>query len=119
MKKYLKLDALTKAEVPRELDLRILAAGKLRQGALLQRRRKLRFVFSGAAAAAAFAVALGLCLMPQNQDFRDVSREEYAKLAALSDWTSVEQENYNLSGEIFWGSTSVTELADNRTSPGV
>ena len=74
MKKYLKLDALTKAEVPCELDLRILAAGKLRQGALLQRRRKLRFVFSGAAAAAAFAVALGLCLMPQNQDFRDVQQ---------------------------------------------
>ena len=119
MKKYLKLDALTRAEVPRELDLRILAAGKLRQGALLRRRRKLRFVFSGAAAAAAFAVALGLCLMPETQDFRKISGEEYARLAALSDWTDVEQETYNLSGEISWGSTSVAELADNRTNQGV
>lgn len=119
MKKYLKLDALTQAEVPRELDLRILAAGKLRQGALLRRRRRMRFVFSGVAAAAAFSVALGLCLMPETQEFRKISKEEYANLTALSDWTAVEQENYNLSGEISWGSTSVKELAEKRVNTGV
>ena len=56
MKKYLKLESLIRAEVPQDLDLRILAAAKMRRGASL-RRRKLRLVLSGTAAAAAVCIA--------------------------------------------------------------
>ena len=35
-----------------------------------------------------------------------------ADLLALSDWTSVEQENYNLSFELYSGRQAVSELAE-------
>ena len=116
MKKYLKLEELTSREVPRELDLRILAAGKLRQQKVLRRRRELRLL-SGMAAAA-LCVAAGVCLMPESRGEKQISKEEYASLLAMSDWTSIEQENYNLHSEAALGNSSVAELADNRTNWG-
>lgn len=117
MKKFLKLERLTQAEVPHELDLRILAAARLRQGALARRRRVFRYVLSGTAAAAALLVAVGIHLMPQQQ-FKRMSQEDYAALMEMSDWSGLEQENYNLSSELA-SSSSLLDLADNRTFPGV
>ena len=117
MKKYLKLEELTSREVPSELDLRILAAGKLRQQKVLRRRRELRLL-SGMAAAAALCIAAGVCLMPESRGEKQISKEEYASLLAMSDWTSIEQDNYNLHSEAALGNSSVTDLADNRTNWG-
>lgn len=119
MKKYLKLESLIRAEVPQDLDLRILAAAKMRRGASL-RRRKLRLVLSGTAAAAAVCIAAGLSFMPQTrQNSKNISSEEYSSLMAMADWTNIEQENYNLSGEINSGSSQLAEFAENRIFSGV
>ena len=115
MKKYLKLDILTRAEVPHELDLRILAAAKLRHTAARRRRRTLRFLACGAAAAVLCAAA-GVTLLPGNLSGKSkISSEDYARLAALSDWSWVEQETYNLSGEAAWGNTSSNDFSDLKT----
>ena len=113
MKKYLKLESLRCADVPPELDLRILAAGKMRQTAL-RRRRRLRLVAGGLAAAAAFLVAAGIGVLPGAHSPRAV-RDDRAALAAMSDWTNVEQAGYNLASEIGSGS-SFFELTDNRAN---
>jgi len=113
MKKYLKLESLCSADVPPELDLRILAASKMRQTAL-RRRRRLRLAAGGFAAAAAFLVAAGVGVLPGLHSPRSV-REDSAALAAMSDWTNVEQAGYNLASEIS-GSSSFFELADSRTN---
>ena len=116
MKKYLNLESLTCAEVPHELDLRILAAGRLRQTAL-RRRRRLRLIASGTAAAAALLVAAGICVAPGTGGPR-TAQEDRASLMALSDWTSVEQAGYNLASEID-SSSSSWDLLDNRINIGV
>ena len=116
MKKYLKLETLTQAEVPQELDLRILAAAKLRQNAWVRNRRVFRYVLSGTAAAAALLVAWGIHLMPQQQ-FKRIPNEDYAALLEMSDWSALEQENYNVSSELA-SSSSLLDLADNRTFSG-
>jgi len=116
MKKYLKLESLRSADVPPELDLRILAASRMRQTAL-RRRRRLRLAAGGIAAAAAFLVAAGIGVLPGSAAPASVreDRAATAALAAMSDWTNVEQAGYNLASEIS-GSSSFFELADSRTN---
>ena len=118
MKKHLKLERLVSREVPRELDLRILAAARLRQGAVLRRKRRLRLIFSSSAAAAMLCIAAGVHMLPEQQDFKKISKEEYSSLAAMTDWSAVEQENFNLSIEMSFGSPQITELADSRLNIG-
>ena len=118
MKKYLKLETLTSREVPPELDLRILAASRLRQNSVLRHRKKLRLIYSGIAAAAAFAIAIGVTLLPEQQNFKRISKEEYARLADMTDWSSVEQESFNLSIELSMDPGLTAELADNRLNIG-
>ena len=118
MKKYLKIETLTEREVPRELDVRILAASRLRQNSFVRRRRKLRLIFSSSAAAAALFVAFGVSMMTEKQDFKQISKEEYVRLADMTDWAAVEQESFNLSSELSFGSSQVAELADNRLNIG-
>ena len=119
MKKYLKLESLTAKEVPQDLDLRILAAGKLRAGTTGKRRKRLRWTISTAAAAAGLLIAAGICFVQPEAVFQQkISMEEYSHLMAMTDWTDIEQENYNLSGEINCGTKSGIELAGNRFIPG-
>lgn len=118
MKKYLKIETLTERDVPQELDLRILAASRLRQNSFTRQRRKLRLIFSSSAAAAALFIAFGVSMMTEKQDFKQISREEYVRLADMTDWDAVEQESFNLSSELSFGSSQVTELADNRFNIG-
>ena len=118
MKKYLKIATLTERDVPHELDERILAASRLRQNSFLRRRRKLRLIFSSSAAAAALFIAFGVGMMTEKQDFKQISGEEYIRLADMTDWDTVEQESFNLSSELSFGSSQVTELADNRLNIG-
>ena len=118
MKKYLKIETLTEREVPPELDLRILAASRLQQNSVIRHRKKLRLIFSSSAAAAALFIAIGVSMMPEKQNFKQISREEYARLADMTDWDSLEQESFNLSNELSFGSSQVTELADSRLNIG-
>ena len=118
MKQYLKIETLTERDVPHELDVRILAASRLRQNSFVRRRRKLRLIFSSSAAAAALFVAFGVSMMTEKQDFKQISKEEYVRLADMTDWDAVEQESFNLSSELSFGSSQVTELADNRLNIG-
>ena len=113
MKKYLKLESLRTADVPPELDLRILAAGRMRQTAL--RRKRLRLAAGGAAAAAALVAAAGIGVLPGFDASSRSVREDSAALAAMSDWTNVEQAGYNLASEIS-SSSSFFELADTRSN---
>ncbi|MBQ9500768.1 MAG: hypothetical protein IJU70_01300 [Lentisphaeria bacterium] len=114
MKKYLKLESLRTADVPPELDLRILAAGRMRQTAL-RRRKRLRLAAGGAAAAAALVAAAGIGVLPGFDASSRSVREDSAALAAMSDWTNVEQAGYNLASEIS-SSSSFFELADTRSN---
>ena len=119
MKKYLKLKSLTVREVPQELDLRIIAAARLRQGSGQARRKFLRWTISAAAAAAGVFIAIGICFSQVDTGFNPkLTQEEYARLMAMTDWTDIEQENFNLTGEITCGTKSVVELADNRMQLG-
>jgi len=113
MKKYLNLESLIRADVPQELDLRILAAAKLRRTAM-RRKKRLRLVAGGAAAAAAFLVAAGLFIQPGAHPVRS-AQEDRLNLAALSDWTNVEQAGYNLASEIS-SSSSFMDLTDGRAN---
>ena len=113
MKKYLKLESLVRADVPQELDLRILAAAKLHR-TVLRRRKRLRLVAGGMAAAAALLVATGLFIQPGTVSPRPV-QEDRQNLAALSDWTNVEQAGYNLASEIS-SSSSFMDLTDGRAN---
>ena len=99
--------------MPQELDLRILAAAKLRRTAL-RRRKRLRLVAGGMAAAAALLVAAGLFVLPGAGSPRPV-QEDRLNLAALSDWTNVEQAGYNLASEIS-SSSSFMDLTDGRAN---
>ena len=83
MKKYLKLKSLTVREVPQELDLRIIAAARLRQGSGQARRKFLRWTISAAAAAAGVFIAIGICFSQVDTGFNPkLTQEEYARLMA-------------------------------------
>lgn len=104
MSKYLKSPGLLRRETPEALDRRILIAGAV--AAAQHRRARLRRIFgavSGIAAAVAIAIAAIWQMTPETKRIhRDksavvVSEQE---LLELSDWTSLEQENYNLASQL-------------------
>ena len=121
MKKFLKLgDSLRQQEVPRELDIPILAAAAMRAKHFRNRRIMLKIVFPGAATAVAAAAVM--LMMPgtvisagQHETVSsartiaavrpkparpDVPQEKLTApvdLLALADTSTLEQECYNLS----------------------
>lgn len=97
MKKYLRKDAFIRRDVPVETDVRILAAAAFRQQTRLRHRKIERMIFSGAAAAALLA-AFGIFLHP------GLGKTD---LSTLADWTDIEQENYNLAGELMLGGSAI------------
>ena len=109
--------ALNSGEVPEALDRRILAAAAFQARKNRARRVFQHWMWSGAAAAAAFLIAGGIFFLPGGsapaggEPGGVPSREE---LLALSDWTRLEQESFNLSFEFYSGRQAVAELADVR-----
>ena len=108
MSKLLKSPNLLRRETPEALDRRILLAGAI--AAAQHRRARIRRIvgaISGIAAAAAIAVtatwqiyiSTGEQTSAQIADHgeRAVSEQE---LLVLSDWTTLEQENYNLASQL-------------------
>lgn len=103
MKKLLRSQGLIRRDVPEELDRRILLHAAL-EASRRRRTRRWRFVgaFSGMAAAAAAAL---MVFLPSHMDS--------AELLELGDWTSLEQEGFNLDSQLNCG---WQELPDIRRS---
>ena len=98
MKRIFRSRGLLEREVPESLDRRILMAA----GLAAVRRRRSRFwkwtgAFSGMAAAVAVVV---LAAFPSPFTEKRVSERE---LLELSDWSSLEQEGFNLSSQLNCG----------------
>jgi len=89
---------LLEREVPEALDRRILMAAAVEAARLRRGRRwKLAGALSGMAAAVAVAF---LAVHPASAPERRVSERE---LLELSDWSSLEQEGFNLSSQLNCG----------------
>ena len=102
MKKLLKSPGLVECEVPEELDRRILLHAALAAHRRRQ-RRSLKWIgtLSGMAAAAALAV---FALLPGTAErFTSASEVKRGELLELSDWTTLEQEGFNLSSQLNCG----------------
>lgn len=108
-----RLDFLKAHEVPESLDRRIMAAAAHRAGVIRFRRVLCRHVLStGAAAAALLAAGTVFFLSEGNRETPGVSsRPGQSELMALNDWTTLEQESYNLSFELYSDRQSLAELA--------
>lgn len=100
MSRIFRSHGLSEREVPETLDRRILIAAKL-AAARRRRSRRLRWAgaLSGMAAAAAVAVT---ALMPMHQVTAEPQVSE-RELLELSDWSSLEQEGFNLSSQLNCG----------------
>lgn len=96
MKKILRSPGLLYRDVPDELDRRILLAGAV-AAARQRSRRRWRFAgaLTGMAAAAAVATVV---LWPGVQTLSKTPSGR--ELLEISDWTSFEQENYNLCSQL-------------------
>ena len=119
MNKFLKSPNLLRRETPEALDRRILLAGSIAAAQYRRARNRRRFVgmLTGIAAAAAVAVvatwqvgihaprrtkttvvsAATATNRPAAAPEQNLSERE---LLEFSDWTSLEQENYNLSSQL-------------------
>ena len=97
MKKLLKAPGMISRDVPEELDRRIMLHAVL-EASRRRRNRRWRFVgaVSGMAAAAAVAAVV---FIPARADEGKAGRE----LLELSDWTTLEQEGFNLSSQLNCG----------------
>lgn len=111
MKKLLRPPEMLEREAPEALDRKILLAASV---AAARRRgvRRWRFVgaLSGMAAAAALAVVTfypQLATAPRTRP--ELSSRE---LLEISDWTTLEQENYNLSSQL----NSLQDIQENDTA---
>ena len=114
MKNEMRFQTLIARDVPAELDRRILAAASKRAAELRFRHARRRGFWAGSATAAAAAILViaGAVLLLPEMAGNTRPPAPRADLLALSDWTSVEQENYNLSFELYSGRQAVSELAE-------
>ena len=98
MKRIFRSCGLLEREVPEVLDRRILMAASL---AAAHRRRSRRWKWVGAFSGMAAAVAVTvLTVLPSPVREERVSERE---LLELSDWSSLEQEGFNLSSQLNCG----------------
>ena len=117
MVKFLKSPNLLQRETPEELDRRILLAGAI-AASRYRRNRRQAFIGALTGIAAAFAVAV-ICVHNMTGSARPESRRAAGTIAAVavapagaksefserellefSDWTTLEQENYNLASQL-------------------
>ena len=98
MKSIFRSRGLLEREVPEALDRRILVAAGLAAG---RRRRARVWKWVGAFSGMAAAVAVAFLAMPayRTGERRVTDRE----LLEMSDWSSLEQESFNLSSQLNCG----------------
>lgn len=91
MKKFLGLSELLERDVPPQLDGTILACAAI---AARRRRMQKRFrIAAGIAAMFCFAAGITLPMLPENDPENTVQLSR-SELLAMTDFTSMEQENY-------------------------
>ena len=107
MKKLLKAPGMLAHDVPAGLDSRILLYAGL-EAARRRRKRRWRFagVISGMAAAAA---VVAVVFLPGPADVGGKGGE----LLELSDWTTLEQESFNLASQLNCGWQEMPELRNS------
>lgn len=109
-----RFETLRVREVPAALDRKIMAAAALKARAARFRRMFIHCSVSAGAAAAALFVAGTVFLMPEaNREAPAMPTKSVKKeLLAMTDWSALEQESYNLSFELYSGRQSMAELAN-------
>jgi hypothetical protein len=115
-----RFETLRVREVPAALDRKIMAAAALKARAARFRRMFLHCSVSAGAAAAALFVAGTLFLMPEaNRNAPAVpTKSVQNELLAMTDWSALEQESYNLSFELYSGRQSTAELSNVKIQEG-
>ena len=110
MKKFLRSPGLLYREVPEALDRRILLAGAV---AAARQRSRRRWRFAGAISGMAAALALATAVLWQTGVPTGRTAPLSVKdLLEISDWTTFEQENYNLCSQL----NCLPEFQDNTSS---
>lgn len=116
MKNLKRFKELTERDVPSALDRRILAAASAKARSRHRRRLWLHRGIPTAAAAAALLIGAGIWLLPDQTNATTGSNHD---LLALSDWSEMEQNTYNLSFEIYTGRQAVADLGDASAWKGI
>jgi len=111
MSRIFRAHGLWEREVPEELDRRVLMAAAL---SAARRRRNRRLVWGGAISGMAAAVALAALTLLPAAHFGE-KRATERELLELSDWSSLEQEGFNLSSQLNCG---WQDEPDDRVSRG-
>jgi hypothetical protein len=110
MKKLFRSPGLLQREVPEALDRKILLAASV---AAARRRSTRRWKFFGAVSGMAAAVALAVVTVyPSIRMSQPTAELSGRELLEISDWTSFEQENYNLSSQL----NSLQDAQENDTA---
>ncbi len=99
MKRIFRSRGLLEREVPEALDRRILMAADL---AAVRRRRTRVWKWGGAFSGMAAAVAVAILALSPAAHFRK-PRVSERELLELSDWSSLEQEGFNVSSQLNCG----------------
>ncbi len=120
MNDEMRFPSLIARDVPPELDRRILAVARERASELRFRRVKQRWIWGSSvfAVAATFVVVSVVFFLPGMTESRSPSTQQ-SDLLAMSNWVGLEQENYNLSFELYSGRIAVSELAEAFTVKGL
>ncbi|MBS1372260.1 MAG: hypothetical protein HPZ91_20135 [Lentisphaeria bacterium] len=115
-----RFETLKVREVPEALDRRIMAAAAHKAKAARFRRSLVHCVFTAAASAAALLIAGTVFLFPEayHDEPATPTKSVNRELLAMTDWSSLEQESYNLSFELYSGRQAVAELANLRIQEG-
>jgi len=115
-----RFETLRVREVPVALDRTILAAAALKARAARFRRMWIHCSVSAGAAAAALFVAVTVFLLPEANPGAPAvpTKSIKSELLALTDWSALEQESYNLSFELYSGRQSMAELANVKIQEG-
>ena len=103
-------------DVPEALDRRIMAAAAHKAKAVRFRRSLTHCVFTAAASAAALLIAGTVFLFPEayHGELARPTKSVDSELLALADWSTLEQESYNLRFELYSGRQALAELSSVR-----
>ncbi len=120
MKELKRFQTLCERDVPLEIDRRILAAAAAAAAKSRFRRALRRWCLSVTVVAAAFLVGGTIVLFPGAGHVPEKTPAPVpnAELLAMSDWTGIEQEGFNLCFQLYAGRQEAAELADVQLTGG-
>lgn len=107
-------------EVPEALDRRIMAAAAHQAKAARFRRSLVHCIFTATASAAALLIAGTVFLFPEahHGELARPTKSVDSELLELADWSTLEQESYNLSFELYSGRQELAELSSVKIPEG-